>query len=402
MQRDRQALFFIFITLLIDVIGIGLIIPVLPGLIQSLTGEGLSYASKIGGWLMFSYAAMQFIAAPVLGGLSDKFGRRPVLLFSLLGLGIDYVFQALAPALGWLFLGRLIAGVFGGSFTTATAYIADISTPGKRSQNFGLIGTAFGIGFIIGPVLGGVVGDYFGTRAPFVLAAILSFVNVTYGYFVLPESHPQKNRSDFQWRKANPLSSLLYLRKYPLVISMLSIIFLLHLAAHAVQSNWTYYTMFKFDWSEATVGYSLGLVGILVASVQGGLIRVLIPRTGNAKAVFMGLSLNIMSLILFGFATQGWMMLAILIPYALGGVTSPAVQGIMSNEVPVHEQGKLHGAATSVMSITSIIGPLMMNNIFSYFSQDNPIIVFSGMAFLVAAVLSSSALVIAVKKLKGK
>ncbi|MEP7259398.1 MAG: TCR/Tet family MFS transporter, partial [Flavitalea sp.] len=278
------AMSFIFITLLIDVTGLGIIIPVLPTLIRELIHGDLSLASEYAGWLTFAYAIMQFICAPLIGNLSDKFGRRPVLLASLLGFGIDYIFLAFAPTIAWLFVGRLIAGITGASFSTATAYIADISPPEKRAQNFGMVGAAFGLGFIIGPVMGGLLGQ-FGSRVPFFVAAGLSLLNAAYGYFILPESLSKEHRREFDWKRANPLGSLLQLKKYPAILGLISSITLLYIASHAVQSAWAYYNMWKFSWNEAWVGYSLGFVGLMVAIVQGGLIRIVIPKIGQEKSI---------------------------------------------------------------------------------------------------------------------
>ncbi len=386
MGKKDAALGFIFITLLIDVIGIGIIIPVVPQLIANLTGKGISEASTYGGWLTFSYAIMQFVFAPVLGGLSDRFGRRPVLLFSLLGLGIDYVFQAFAPTILWLFVGRIFAGITGASFTTATAYIADISTPEKRAQNFGMVGAAFGLGFIIGPVIGGLASEW-GSHVPFLVAASFSFINLIYGFFVLPESLKMKERRRFELKRANPLGSLTHLKRYPVVAGLISSFVLLYVASHAVQSNWTYFTMYKFNWDEKLVGYSLGFVGLMIALVQGGLIRVIIPKLGQEKSIYVGLLLNAMALVLFGLVWKGWMMYAVLIPYALGGIAGPALQGIISTQVPSNEQGELQGALTSLVSITSIVGPPLMNNLFAYFTAPDAFVVFPGAPFVLGAFL---------------
>lgn len=385
--KKNAALGFIFITILIDVIGIGIIIPVVPKLIEQLTGTGLSEASKYSGFLTFAYAIMQFICSPILGGLSDRFGRRPVLLLSLLGLGIDYLFMAFAPTLFWLFIGRIIAGMAGASFTTATAYIADISTPEKRAQNFGLVGAAFGLGFIIGPVLGGLASANWGTKMPFIISAVLTLMNVLYGFFVLPESLSKENRRKFEWKRANPIGSLMHLRKYPVVSGLVSCFTLIYIAGHAVQSNWTFYTMLKFNWDESWVGYSLGFVGLLVGIVQGGLIRYIIPKIGQNNSVYVGLGLYSLGMVLFAFATTSWMMFAFLIPYSLGGICGPALQGIISTQVPNNEQGELQGALTSLMSATSIVGPLLMNGLFAYFTGKSTPYYFPGAPFILASVL---------------
>ena len=396
--KRSAALGFIFITMLVDVIGLGIIIPIVPKLIQRLTGEGLSEASRYGGWLIFSFALMQFIFSPILGSLSDRYGRRPVLLLSLFGLGLDYVFQAFAPTIAWLFAGRLIAGVMGASFTTATAYIADISTPEKRAQNFGMVGAAFGLGFIIGPVIGGLTSKW-GTNVPFLIAAGLTLLNVLYGYFILPESLAPENRRAFDWTRANPAGSLKHLVKYPIVSGLIASLVLINIAAHAVQSNWTYYTMFKFNWTEETVGYSLATVGVLVALVQGLLIRKLIPLLGQHKSIYLGLVLYAVGLVLFGMAWQGWMMFAFLIPYCLGGIAGPSLQGIISNQVPANEQGELQGALTSLLSMTSILGPLIMNNLFAYASSGKGAFFLPGAAFYLAAVLTVISLFLCVRTL---
>ncbi|HEY8400762.1 MAG TPA: TCR/Tet family MFS transporter [Cytophagaceae bacterium] len=385
--RKNSALIFIFITILVDVIGFGIILPVVPDLIAELTGEGLSKASQYSGWLTFAFAIMQFVFSPIMGSLSDRFGRRPVLLLALLGLGLDYVFQALAPSIFWLFLGRILAGITGASFTTATAYIADISEPEKRAQNFGIVGAAFGLGFIIGPFIGAVFSEY-GTRVPFLVAAAFSLLNFIYGYFVLPESLSKENRRAFDWKRANPIGSLLQLKKYPIIMGLVGSLVLTYIAAHSVQSNWNFYTMFKFNWDNKLVGYSLSFVGLVIAIVQGGLIRMIIPKLGQYNSVYVGLILNTLGLLLFGLATQGWMMFVILIPYALGGICGPAIQGIISIQVPANEQGELQGALTSLMSVTSIIGPLIMNNLFAYFTNDAAPIQFPGAPFIAGAFMS--------------
>ena len=317
MRPGRSAAVgFIFITLLLDVIGFGIIIPVIPKLIMGLSGKDLSHASQIGGWLMFAYAIMQFTFAPILGGLSDQYGRRPILLGSLFGFGIDYLFSAFAPTIGWLFVGRMIAGIMGSSFTTASAYIADVSPPEKRSQNFGLIGAAFGLGFIIGPAIGGFLGAY-GPRAPFIAAACLAFLNWLYGLFILPESLKPENRRAFDWKRANPVGTLSQLRKYPIISGLLVSLVLLYIAAWAVQGGWSYYTMEKFQWDERMVGISLSVVGLITAIVQAGLIRIIIPKLGQQRGVYVGLSLYCFGFLCFAFATKGWMMFAALVPYCL-------------------------------------------------------------------------------------
>lgn len=385
--RRGPALVFIFITLLIDVTGLGIIIPVFPKLIEQLIKGNLSEAASYGGWLTFSYALMQFIFSPILGGLSDRFGRRPVLLFSLFGFGIDYVLQGFAPTIGWLFVGRLLAGVTGASFTTANAYIADISTPEKRAQNFGLVGAAFGVGFILGPAMGGYLGQY-GPRVPFFVAAGLTMINFIYGFFILPESLAPENRRPFDWRRANPVGSLKNLGRYPVILGLVASLVLIYIAGFAVQGTWTFYTMEKFKWDEKTVGWSLATIGLAFAIVQGGLSRIIIPRLGQQRSVYVGLLFSALGFALFAFASQSWMMFAFMGIYALGGIAGPSVQGIISGQVPANEQGEVQGALTSLTSSTSIIGPLIMTNLFSYFTATNAPVYFPGAPYLLGAALT--------------
>ncbi len=394
----KPALGFIFATLLIDITGLGLIIPVFPKLIQELTGGTLSEASEYGGWLLFAFAIMQFLFAPVLGNLSDKYGRRPILLISLFGFAIDYLFLSFAPTIFWLFIGRIIAGVMGASITTAMAYIADISTPEKRAQNFGLVGAAFGLGFIIGPVIGGLLVQ-FGSRVPFMVAAGLTFANFLYGYFILPESLPVESRRRFEWKRANPIGSLKHLRKYPVISGLVISLILIYVASHAVQSTWTFFTMEQFAWTEKIVGLSLGFVGILSAVVQGGLIRIINPRLGAKRSVYFGLLLYAIGLTFFSLASASWMMFAALVPYCLGGICGPALQGIMSGQVPANEQGELQGGLASLVSATSIVGPPLMTSTFATFTSAGGNFHFPGAAFLLGAFLSLLSLFFAMRSL---
>lgn len=396
--KRSAALVFIFITLLIDVTGLGIVIPVFPKLIEQLIRGNLSDASRYGGWLTFAYAVMQFLCAPVLGGLSDRFGRRPVLLASLFGFGLDYILQGLAPTIGWLFAGRLIAGVTGASFTTASAYIADVSPPEKRAQNFGMVGAAFGAGFIIGPALGGFLGS-FGPRVPFFVAAGLSLVNALYGYFVLPESLAPENRRPFDWKRANPVGSLMHLRNYPVILSLTASLVCVYIAGHAMQSTWTFFTMERFGWDEKWVGLSLAAVGLAVGVVQGGLTRVIIPKLGQTRSVYVGLSLYVIGFICFAFADKGWMMFAFLVPYSLGGIAGPSLQGIISNQVPPTEQGELQGALTSLISLTSVVGPPLMTNLFAHYTSPTASVYFPGAPFLAGAVMTVLSVMFAARTL---
>ncbi|HTE07227.1 MAG TPA: TCR/Tet family MFS transporter [Flavitalea sp.] len=399
MASKKNALVFIFITLLIDIIGLGIIIPVVPSLIQELTGGTLSEASMYGGWMLFAYSLMQFVCAPIIGGLSDCYGRRPVLLASLFGFGVDYVFLALAPSLAWLFLGRIIAGIMGASFTTASAYIADVSTPETRAQNFGIVGAAFGLGFIIGPMMGGFLVEY-GSRVPFMVSAGLSLLNWLYGFFILPESLKPENRRKFEWSRANPISALVNLKRYPVILGLVASLILVYISAHAVQSNWVYYTMEKFKWTPKTVGISLAVVGLVFAIVQGGLIRIIIPKLGKERSVYVGLGLSSAGFLLYALATQTWMMFAFTVVYCLGGIAGPALQGIISTQVPPNEQGELQGALTSLVSITSIVGPPLMTNTFSFFTNSRTPFYLPGAPMLLGAVLTIIATLMARASLK--
>lgn len=401
----KAAVGFIFITVLIDIIGFGIIIPVLPQLLQQLLHvtdrTDISAISKPAIFLTLIYGLMQFIFAPILGSLSDRYGRRPVLLFSLLGFGLDYIFLAFAPSIGWLFLGRMISGITGASITTASAYMADISNEKNRAQNFGMIGAAFGLGFIIGPMLGGLLGEL-GTRIPFLVAAGLALVNALYGYFVLPESLDMEHRRAFDFKRANPIGSLKNLNKYPAVFGLIIALLFIYLAAHSVQSNWSFANINKFGWTPKTIGISLAVVGVLISLVQGLLIRVVNPRLGNEKSVYIGIALYALGLTLFAFATEGWMMFLFLVPYCLGGISGPALQAIISLHVPKNEQGELQGSLTGLQSLTTIIGPPMMIGLTSYFSikNDPSHIYFPGAAFLLGAVFMLLSAIIAYWVLK--
>lgn len=399
MISPKKSLFFIFVTILIDCIGIGIIIPTLPALIQGLSGESISIAASYGGWLNFSYAIMSFLFAPVLGGLSDRFGRRPILLISLLGLGLDYIFLAMAPSIFWLFIGRIIAGICGASFTTASAYIADISTHENRAKNFGMIGAAFGLGFIIGPVLGSLFGS-FGTRVPFLAAAFFSLLNFLFGYFILPESLSKDHRRNFDWKRANPFGSLKHLAKHKTVLSFISILFILNLAGQAMPSVWTFFCIERFAWDEKLIGLSLGFVGVCVAIVQGGLIGLATKKIGVKRSIFLGLACYVLGFFLFAFASQSWMMFAFMIPYALGGFAVPNIQSLLTTRVAANEQGELQGGLTSLVSVTAVLGPLLMTGTFTYFTKDPNGVYFPGISFFIGGILSVISLAISYQALK--
>jgi MFS transporter, DHA1 family, tetracycline resistance protein len=396
MQKRQAGLGFIFFTLFLDILGLGLVIPVLPKLIEQFTGGNTSDASFYSGVLIAVYALMQFIFAPVLGSLSDQFGRRPIILLSLLGLGLDYIILAVAPNLAWFFVGRVIAGITSASISAGTAYIADISPPEKRAQNFGLLGAAFGLGFIAGPALGGLLG---GTdlRLPFWVAAGLTLLNVLYGFFILPESLKPENRRPFDWGRANPIGSLAALGKYPVVLSLAASIVLSSLAQNALQSTWVLYTGYKFNWDTRAVGVSLAIVGITTAIMQGGVIRILLPKLGEQRAILIGQISSIISFTLYGLATQGWMMYAIIAVGAIGSVGGPALQGLISRGVPANEQGAVQGSLSSLTSLTGVVGPLIANTAFGYFISDTAPVKIPGIAFFIGAGFIAVSLVLIVR-----
>ncbi|MFA5552557.1 MAG: TCR/Tet family MFS transporter [Trueperaceae bacterium] len=391
MARRNAALPFILITIVIDVLGIGLLIPVLPELVTELAGGDLSRGSSYYGWFIAVYAAMQFLFAPVLGGLSDRYGRRPVLLISLLGGGLDYLVMALAPNLTILFIGRVVSGITGANITAANAYIADVSAPHERAKNFGLLGAAFGVGFIIGPALGGLLAGI-DLRAPFYAAAFMSLVNWLYGAFVLPESLKVENRRRYSWRRANPLGSLAALRKNALVGGLAFVYVCVGLAQNAVHSVWVLYTTYRYEWTPFLNGLSLTFVGILSAVVQGWLVRLVVGRVGERRAILIGLATATVAFALYGFSTAGWMMYAVMVIGGLGGLSGPAAQALISKAVRADEQGEVQGALASLLSLTGVAGPLASTMLFAHFTGPNAPVVLPGAPLFMAAALGAVSL----------
>lgn len=384
MQSKKTALLFIFITILVDVIGIGIILPIIPELIMELTGEGTASAVIYGMWLTTAFAGMQFLFSPVLGEISDKYGRRPILLIALLGLSIDYLIHVWAPTITWLFLGRFLAGITGASFTVASAYIADISTKENKAKNFGLIGAAFGLGFIIGPGIGGFFGEI-DIRLPFYIAAGLTFSNFLFGWLFVPESLAIENRRPINIIKMIPGVSLVALRNYKGVLLLIFAFFLANLAGQALPSTWSYYGIERYDWSPKEIGVSLMVVGLLVAIVQGFLVGVLVKKFGKRIVVSVGFLLWTIGMFLFSLATEPWMLYAFLVPYALGGIAGPTVQGLISNQVSEKEQGNLQGSITGLVSITAILGQLIFSPVFYFFIRPEGNIYFPGAPYALAA-----------------
>jgi DHA1 family tetracycline resistance protein-like MFS transporter len=387
-QAGKGALAFIFITLLVDATGFGIILPVMPHLIMHLTGVGIDRAAAYGGGLGSVYALMLFFCAPVLGNLSDAFGRRPVLLFALGALGCDYFIQGFAPTIGWLFFGRTVAGMAGASFTPGYAYVADITEPAKRAQSFGLMGAAFGLGFIVGPAIGGLLGTL-GIRAPFFAAGGLALINTVFGYFALPESLPLANRRAFHWRRANPLATLKHVGRFPVMRWLLGAIFLWQLGHQVLPSIWTFYTISKFGWSQTQIGLSLTWVGLIMAVAQGLLTRVLIPWLGGERrAALAGMGAALVGYLGYALATEGWMMYAVALSTFIFALSYPSMNAIASQQAPPDAQGELQGAIACLYSLSAILGPPLMTQIFRYFSAATAPVRFPGAPFIAAAALT--------------
>ena len=390
------AVAFVLVTIALDVIAMGLIIPVLPKLVESLSGGDTANAARVFGAFGIVWALMQFFFSPVLGSLSDRFGRRPVILLSNLGLGLDYVLCALAPDLAWLFVGRVISGICAATFSTASAYIADVTPPAQRAEKFGLVGAAFGVGFVLGPALGGLLGSA-DPRLPFWVAATLSLTNAAYGYFVLPESLPRQRRAGFSWAKANPVGALTLLRSNSQLRGLAAVLFLFHIAHAALPAVFVLYAGYRYGWTERDVGISLALVGVCSAVVQGGLIKPVIARIGERAALLVGLAFGIAGFLIYGFATTGWMLLLGIPVATLWGLASSALQAMMSRLVDPSAQGRLQGANSSLMGIGSLIAPGLFTQSFAWAIAGVPASAarIPGAPFLLGAGLLGIALVVA-------
>lgn len=381
---------FIFVTLLLDVLGIGLIIPILPRLVESFVGNDMVTAARLYGALGALYALMQFVCAPIIGSLSDRFGRRKVILVSLFASAIEYGILVFAPNITWLFIGRILTGITGANYSAAMAYVADVSAPEKRAANFGLMGAAFGIGFIAGPALGGLLGGY-DLRAPFVAAGLLTLLNWLYGCFVLPESLAPENRRAFSWGRSNPVGAFLAFKHHPAAIELAATFFLLHLAHQVFPATWVLYTEYRYAWSPFETGLSLTVVGIVYAVVQGGLTRVAVRRLGERKTILIGMAIAAIAYVGYGSATAGWMVYATLCFGAFSGVTMPTIQSVVSRQVGADEQGRLQGALVSLASVTGILGPAIATGLFSYFISDKAPRKLPGMPYYFSALLVISA-----------
>jgi DHA1 family tetracycline resistance protein-like MFS transporter len=395
--RRRAALAFIFVTVLIDILAFGVIIPVLPHLVEQLSGGTTSTASYWVAAFGTTFALIQFVTSPIQGTLSDRFGRRPVILFSCLGLGLDFMMMALAPTLAWLFVGRIISAMTSASFTTANAYIADITEPSRRAKAFGMVGAAFGVGFVVGPLIGGVLGDI-SLRLPFWFAACLALVNFSYGFFVLPESLPPERRAaKFDWSHANPLGSIKLLRSYPQVFGLAAVVFIANLAHYVYPSVFVLFADYRYGWGQKEVGYVLAGVGVMSIIVNVGLIGPTVKRLGERRALLVGLSFGMAGFTIYGLADHGWMFLVGLPVSALWGMAAPSTQALITREVGPEVQGRIQGALMSLVSMAGIIGPSIFAGSFGYFVDPTNPVHLPGVPFFIAALLLAVALVVAIR-----
>ncbi|WEX75840.1 TCR/Tet family MFS transporter [Sinorhizobium numidicum] len=396
----RRGLFLVFLILFLDIMGIAIIVPVLPTYLEELTGANVSEAAIDGGWLLLAYSAMQFLFAPLIGNLSDRFGRRPILLASVLTFAIDNLICALATSYWMLFIGRILAGISGASFGTASAYIADVSDDGNRAKNFGLIGIAFGTGFALGPVIGGFLGEL-GPRVPFYGAAALSFLNFVIGLFLLPETLERANRRRFEWRRANPLGALKQMRNYP-GIGWIGLVFFLYWLAHAVYpAVWSFVSSYRYGWSEGQIGLSLGIFGVGGALVMAVVLPRVVSSFGERRTATLGLAFTALGMAGYAAAWEGWMIYVVIVATALESLADPPLRSIASAHVPPSAQGELQGALTSISSITTILGPLVFTQVFGYFTSPAAGYPFSGAPYALAGCLIVAALAVFVSKVRS-
>ncbi len=384
-MNTRLSITFILITVVLDSMGIGLIMPVMPALIREIHGGDLGNAAVWGGILATTFAVMQFLFGPIIGNLSDRFGRRPVLLIALFVMALDYLVMAVAGTIWLLFLGRVVGGITAATHSTASAYIADISRPEEKSANFGLIGAAFGVGFVLGPLIGGVLGGY-GTRAPFYAAAALAAINLAFGYFVLPETVTDRIRRPFRWARANPLGAFKSIGELPGLGRLMLVTFIYAVAFFVYPAIWAYYGEARFGWGPGMIGASLAMFGISIAIMQGLLIRPILRAIGERNAVLLGLGVDVIAFVFLAFVTNGWVALALTPLTALGSIAGPAIQGIMSRTASDDQQGELQGALTSINAVATIIAPLLMTQTFWYFTSGSDSY-FPGAPFLLSALL---------------
>ncbi len=387
-----------FVTLFLDVIGIGLIIPVLPEVVEHLVGGDESAAARVYGPLVALYAVMQTIFAPLLGALSDRFGRRPILLVSLFGMGLSYLILGMAPTLGWLFVGRIVSGVTGATITAANAYMADVSTPATRARNFGLVGAAFGLGFVLGPAAGGLLGSI-GPRVPFFVAACVVMLNVLWGVFVLPESLPADRRRPIATKDLNPFAGLRHLQLHPILPGLAVVFLLLGFAQRGLESVWVLYTGWRYGWGELENGLSLAVVGILGVAVQGGLVRRVVPWLGEPRALIVGVVLMTIAFMLYGSVPRGWMVFLVMPIGALGAIAVPALQGLVTSVVPPDRQGSVQGALAGLQSFMAVPSPLVASYLFAFGTDGTLPLIVPGLPFYLGASCAMTALVWALRTL---
>jgi DHA1 family tetracycline resistance protein-like MFS transporter len=399
-KKHLPGLLFVLITLFLDVIGIGLSNPILPKLIAQFTGS-IPTAATYYGIVTTLYALMLFVFSPIQGALSDRFGRKPVLLFSLLGTGLSYILLAIAPNLAWIIAAQILNGLTGASFAVASAYIADVSSSENRSKNFGLMGATFGMGWVISPALGGLLG-LLGLRLPFWVAAGVSFLNLLYGWLMVPESHKTEHRRSFSWINANPIGSLQFLRQDRTVLNLAMVILCNDLALQCLISTWVLFTAYKFQWTTVQVGLSLGLLGLMTAIIQGGVMRLAIARFGEKTTILLGLSLCVIGYLLYAIVNQGWLMYWVIVINGADFVVKPACQGVLSMQVSAKEQGALQGALASQTALTSIVGPLLATNLFAYFISAGAPFHLPEIPFLLGALLFALAFVLAIRTFYGR
>jgi len=390
-RSTKHAFTFVWVTVLLDMVGLGLIMPILPAILRELTGADVAHASIYGGWLFFAYAVMQFFCAPIIGGLSDAFGRRPVLLLAVLGLGVDYALTALSPTIVWLFAGRIIAGIFGASYTTANAYIADVTPPDERGKAFGMLGAAFGVGFVVGPAIGGLLGDL-GPRVPFFVAAGLSLLNFVYGFVFLPETLPKEKRRPLRLSQVHPFGAIVNIPGGKHVRTLVIALFALFLGSAVYPTVWAFWSNGRFNWSPRMIGISLAAYGVTNIITQSVLVGFFTKRWGEQKTAFVGLLITVVAFVFTGLASETWMVFAVIVVTSPAAIAMPAMQAWMSKIAPDDAQGRLQGAIGAAESLSSIFGPIVMSQVFGAFEHSLP-----GAPFFVAAVLSIVALFIAMR-----
>lgn len=393
MNGARNPLIFIFITRLIDSMGFGIVMPVLPQLLLHMGSPNIAAAARVAGVLLVVYSVLQFMSGPLIGNLSDRFGRRPVILISLFAFGVDYLFMGFAPTIGWLFVGRAIAGIAGAVYAPANAFVADITPPEKRAQAFGLVSAAFGVGFILGPAIGGALGEM-GPRAPFFAAAALAGLNFVFGLFVLPESLPKERRRAFSWARANPLGAAIALYRYPSVLGLAVVTLLVLIGNTVYPSIWSFFTTARFGWSTGMIGLSLAVTGLGMALVQGVLTGRFVSALGEWRTATLGLAVAVAAYITYALVPYGWMIFPVAFVGALQALSFPALNALMSHRVRADQQGELQGAVASLMSLSSIIGPLLMSQAMGYFTEPGAPIHFPGAPFIVSALLTLAAFVL--------